>query len=178
MQLKPQDLLTCLKLAVVPSRTWTYPRIAGELHMSASEVNGAVRRALVAGLLVRGDSPDLKPEPMRSSLLEFLEHGVRYAFPVQIGGMTRGMPTAHSAPPLNRLLRGGEEPPLVWPDPRGEVRGQGLVPLYRTVPEAARDDAKLYELLALTDALREGRTRERKIAIQALADRLGHRASL
>ena len=47
------------------------------------------------------------------------------------------------------------------------------MPLYPTVPEAALRDEKLYELLALVDALRVGRVREREIAITALKNRFG-----
>ena len=36
----------------------------------------------------------------------------------------------------------------------------------------ARRDGRLYELLALLDALREGRNRERKIAIDELMKRI------
>jgi hypothetical protein len=45
------------------------------------------------------------------------------------------------------------------------------LPLYSSVPEAALRDTKLHELLALTDALRVGRAREREIAIFELNKR-------
>jgi hypothetical protein len=51
----------------------------------------------------------------------------------------------------------------VWPFPEGEHRGVTLEPLYKSAPAALRDPF-LYELLALIDALREGRVRERKLA--------------
>ena len=50
----------------------------------------------------------------------------------------------------------------------------GLGPLYRTVPAAALRDPILYELLALVDALRDGRARERQLAAQELIARLRH----
>lgn len=56
----------------------------------------------------------------------------------------------------------------MWPHPQGTVRGQGLVPLHPGVSYAVQLDAKLYELLALFDALRAGRARERGMAIQRL----------
>jgi hypothetical protein len=58
------------------------------------------------------------------------------------------------------------------PDPDGDVRGVGLEPLYRAVPKAVRKDPVLYELLALIDALRDGRARERQIAERELSTRL------
>ena len=65
----------------------------------------------------------------------------------------------------------GELPP-VWPDPEGTVRGEELRPLYRSAPAAARRDPALYELLALVDAVRAGRPRERKLAVAELEARL------
>jgi len=47
------------------------------------------------------------------------------------------------------------------------------LPLYPSVPEAANKDEKLYELLALADALRVGRAREKELAIVELKKRLG-----
>jgi len=45
--------------------------------------------------------------------------------------------------------------------------------LYKTVPKAALKDAKLYELLAIVDAIRDGKAREREIAVKELKARLG-----
>lgn len=52
----------------------------------------------------------------------------------------------------------------VWPDAAGEDWGAVITPLYPKVPTAARADARLYELLALTDVLCVGRPRERQLA--------------
>lgn len=101
------------------------------------------------------------------NLAEFAVHGARYAFPPERLGMTVGVPTSHSAPAFAGVFApGGDD--LVWPHPQGTVRGQGLVPLHPGVSYAVQLDAKLYELLALFDALRAGRARERGMAIQRL----------
>jgi hypothetical protein len=60
----------------------------------------------------------------------------------------------------------------VWPSADGQVRGSAFEPLHKTVPAAAAKDAVLYEILALVDALRDGRARERQIAERELAARL------
>jgi len=170
--LKPQDLFVCLALTDRGPGPWTYAELGEELGLSASEANKAVERAVAAGLLAPSTEPRGKPGPIRAALLEFLIHGVRHAFFAQPGRMVRGMPTAYSAPPLSEQLRGGDEPPLVWPDVKGEQRGQAVEPLYPSVPDAARRNPELYELLALTDALRCGRARERKLAVLELGKRL------
>ena len=44
--------------------------------------------------------------------------------------------------------------------------------LYKSVPKAAARDFKLYELLVLVDAIRDGRAREKKIAVNEIRIRL------
>jgi hypothetical protein len=48
--------------------------------------------------------------------------------------------------------------------------------LYAGAPAAARNDARLYELLALVDAVRLGRPRERRVATDLLETALGVKA--
>ena len=60
---------------------------------------------------------------------------LRYVFPAEPGPVYRGMPTAHSAPPLNALIRSTET--YVWPSAEGTARGESIVPLYPSVPDAA-----------------------------------------
>jgi len=167
MILKPQDIVILLKLVASGDRPWSYPSLALELSMSASEVHAGVKRAAKARLLAAG-----KGEPFRKALEEFLIHGVKYAYPPERGELTRGMPTAYAAPPLRNLIAQAEEPPPVWPYSKGQVRGYAFSPLYRSVPEAAAKDPKLYEILALVDAIRDGRARERELAVAELRARL------
>jgi DNA-binding Lrp family transcriptional regulator len=170
--LKPQDILVLLKLAVHDSKL-TYLELAHELGMSASEVHAAIRRAWKAGLLNISTY-----RPKRDALLEFLLHGLKYVFPAERGSSTRGMPTAYAAPPLAQhfvkepLVGVSYRPVPVWPDPQGEIRGDELKPLYRSVPKAARKDPELYELLVLVDAIRSGGAREQHLAKEELTKRL------
>lgn len=165
MSLKPHDLYICLKIVTMDEDTPSYGRLAGDVLMSPSQVHAAVGRAMAAGLL------DAERIPRRHALLEFILHGVRYAFYAKRGSVTRGVPTAHAAPPLVEEIAGDGLPP-VWPDPEGAVRGEAMEPLHRAVPQAVRSDRQLYELLALVDAMRIGRARERKLAEQHLRHRL------
>jgi len=169
MILKPQDLLVLLKLVAIGRGSWTYSVLANDLGMSPSEVHAAVKRALAARLAVEQSQTIA---PVVSALQEFLAHGVQYAFVPDRGEMTRGMPTAHAAAPLRDTLSPSNEPPPVWPDPEGEVRGLAFSPLYSSAPRAARRDETLYALLALVDAVRGGRARERKLALRMLDERL------
>jgi hypothetical protein len=167
MVLKSQDVFIMLKLVVRDSSEWSYPALSHELFMSASEVHAGVKRAVAAKLM------DMHRKiPIKSNLLEFLIHGVKYAYPPDRGGITRGMPTSYAAQPLKEFITQPEEPLPVWPDPEGQVRGYEFSPLFSSVPQACKVDPELYELLALVDAIRDGRARERKIAIKEIQSRI------
>jgi hypothetical protein len=56
----------------------------------------------------------------------------------------------------------------VWPDPEGNVRGQAIEPLSKSVIKAVKEDKLLYQLLSLIEVVRVGKTRELKIAINEL----------
>jgi hypothetical protein len=99
-----------------------------------------------------------------AALEEFLVHGLKYVFPAERGEMSRGVPTSYGAAPLRKMIAPTDEPIPVWPYPDGTHRGVSFAPLYKTAPAAALRDASFYELLALADALRDGRVRERKMA--------------
>jgi hypothetical protein len=168
MNLKPQDIYILLKLVALGESPWSYASVAGELFMSASEVHAGIKRAVVARLIHPQGG-----KPLKKSLEEFLIHGVKYAFPPDRGGLTRGVPTGYAAPPLKDIISQPNEPPPVWPDPDGDTRGYEFSPLYKTIPKAALRDKMLYELLAIVDAIRDGRAREREIAVKELKVRLG-----
>lgn len=170
MILKPQDVVVLLKLVALGQQAWTFQRLAIELSISQSEVHSGVRRVVAARLMT--DATSASGRPVRAALLEFLVHGVKYAYPPERGEITRGVPTGYAAPPLSKVIVGSSDPPPVWPYAEGNVRGYAFAPLYRTVPQAALRDAALYELLALVDAIRDGRARERRLAADALEARL------
>ena len=168
MTSKSQDVVVLLKW-LCHSGPGTYATLARELGMSVGEVHGATQRAADAGLFdLEGKRPRLQ------ALKEYLVHGVKYAFPAQRGAPTRGMPTSFAASPLKEHFAsaGAKDLPPVWPDAEGKIRGYALEPLFPSVPFAARHDPRLYELLALVDALREGRARERQFAAAELGRRL------
>ena len=169
MVLKPQDVIVALKLCQYGGKRPPISQIAAELFMSASEVHAAIKRAQAAHLL---HGPEMQGRPNSKTLEEFLVHGLKYAFPPHHGGLTRGLATSYAAEPLCRYISLGNEPPPVWPSADGTVRGVALEPLYPSVPRAAKHDACLYEMLALVDAIRDGRARERKLAEKELVARL------
>ena len=169
MILKPQDVLILLKLVALDGQPWRQIQLASELGFSQGEVSSGLKRAMAARLLVH-DGEHVRPA--QSLLLEFLLHGVPYVFIPDRGALTRGMPTAEAAPVFSGLLMPGDDPPPVWPDPDGTIRGESFSPLYPSAPSAARRDAVLYDLLALVDGLRGGKARVRSFARKELKKRL------
>jgi hypothetical protein len=165
-QMKPQDIVILLKIVAIGNDNWQQKPLADSLGMSQSEVSQSVARSQYAGLLYGNGK-----QVMKSVLLEFLQFGLSYVFPQKPGPMVRGIATAHSALPLSQQIDSAEN--YVWPYAKGNQRGHGIVPLYPSVPEAALKDPTLYELLALTDAMRVGKARERTLAILELKKRIG-----
>lgn len=173
MLLKPQDLVVALKLAVSAAPT-SYAALASSLGLNASEVHNAVQRAVHAQLLVdAGDFMAAKNSKLvnidvhKANLLEFVVHGAKYAFPADKISVTVGVPTSHSAPVFQGVFAPGSDD-WVWPYALGSCKGIGIEPLHPCVPGAALADDQLYAALALLDALRVGRARERAMALTML----------
>lgn len=158
--LKPQDVFICLKLCLLENESWIYEDLAASLGMSASEVHKGLKRANQAGL-VEGRTVN------REALMAFLRSGVQYAFYVERGRQTVGLATGIAARPSKAAPPTDENIP-VWPSKKGGSRGYALKPLYRSAPVASEKDLKLYELLALVDAIRDGKAREKSFAIEVL----------
>lgn len=159
--MRPQDIAVLLKIIALGGQPWQGKQLAESLFISPSEVSESLQRSQFAGLLDVG-----KKGVHRQAFFDFLIHGFRFVFPVRPGHLTRGIPTAHSAEPLASLVKSVE--PVVWPFAEGTVRGQAVEPIYPNVVLAASKDPLLHELLALVDALRIGRARERELALKAL----------
>jgi len=159
--MRPQDVVILLKIAAKGNKSWMMKDLSNELEISASEVSESLNRSMLANLLSHN-----KKTLMKSALLDFLEHGLKYVYPQKPGALVRGMATSHSAEPLNKTIQSDEN--YVWPFAQGNLRGQAIEPLHSSVPKACLKDNVLYGLLALTDALRVGKIREQKIAITEL----------
>lgn len=177
MLLKPLDVVVAVKAAVREEPHWTIAQLANELGMDKAQVFRAARQAATSRLLLADRSgPNPVYAPHRAALLELLIHGVKYmAIPAR-GRIVRGVPTAHAAPILAKeLARRDDDVIPVWPTPDGSVRGESFEPLHRCVPGAAALDPRFYDAMALVDAIRDGRARERNIAAKKLKEVIGAR---
>ncbi|WNJ20937.1 hypothetical protein [Pontibacter sp. G13] len=163
--MRPQDILVLLKINLMEDQKWTQIDLAQALFMSQSEISASLKRSTYSKLLYEKGRKVQRP-----LLMKFIQYGLPFSFPQQPGPVLRGIPTAHSAPPLKEEIL--SDTVYVWPSSKGKVRGQSIQPLYPSVGEAILVDQQLYELLALIDAVRIGRARERNLALDILNQRL------
>lgn len=165
LMLKAHDIYILLAIAPNHSSEWTYDTLSAELGIAKSEAYRSLQRSASSHLFA--------PEPRRvriAALLEFISHGIRYAFAVEPGATVRGVPTAWSAPGLEDSLVDDPLDRYVWPHPEGTMRGRSVAPLHRAAVERAREDVGLHRRLALCDAIRLGGARERGLASRLLAE--------
>lgn len=163
--MRPHDIAILLKIAAKKEMPWQMKDLAIELGISSSEISESLNRSTIAGLIAKD-----KRKLMVLAILDFLEKGLRYVYPQHPGAKVRGLPTAHAAPPLSNEITSSES--YVWPYSKGTVRGESIEPLHPKLPEACLKDPFFYELMALCDALRVGKVREKTLAIQELRNRL------
>jgi hypothetical protein len=161
-----QDVALLLKLAIQNDPQVPSKNLAESLFISPSEVSKSLKRSAASGIVHIANG---EKRVNRSALIEFLSHGFKYVFPPAKGSLVRGVPTSASAEPLKSRFLDDGEPPEVWPYIEGKVRGIAFAPLYKGAPKAALRDPKIYAMLALCDAIRGGRTRERNLAIELLS---------
>ncbi len=145
--------------------SWNQMYLAKSLFLSQSEISESLRRSVYARLLQNKGK-----EVARQPFMDLLQYGVPYIFPQQPGAEVRGIPTAHSAEPLAGLISSNEN--YVWPYAKGHLRGYSILPFYPSVVQAVELDAPLYECLALIDAVRVGRARERNVALELLKTKI------
>ena len=181
IMLKPQDIVILLKILASLTQSkdqvgeLTQKKLATYLCMSISEIHAGIKRLILARLIAPVSRQHKKILlPLKVTCEEFLISAVKYFIPVQLGSCTRGIATSYAAPILAKHIVAGNDPIPVWPDAEGDRRGMALEPLYRSVPRSLRQfpDPIFYELLALIDAIRSGRARERNLAMQFLKEKL------
>lgn len=162
--IKSQDIVILAALMRKGADAWTFAQIAQVSGVSVSEAHAGVLRLQKASLL------DECKRIVKSHALEFLVHGLKYAFPAECPGrMVKGLPTAYAAPvAADEFASSGAVP--VWQTDKGTVYGRAVEPLYPTVPDVAMRNPELYARLAVFDMIRGGRLRERKFAEDRLKE--------
>ena len=180
--MKSQDIVILLKLVSledqirqdslaepVGSDPFALRSLEGTLGISKTEIGASLRRSIAATLAIESS---VRPKVNRRNLTEFVQHGLKYVFPAKPGAPQRGVATSFAAPMLQGQLVSSGADIYVWPHAEGSQRGSSITPLFKSVPEAALKYERLYELLALVDAIRLGNQREANLARDRFADRI------
>ena len=161
--LSSMDLLVAMKLAVGGAEA-SVRSLELDLGLSKSAVANSLHHLAELGLVKNAR----RSHRINKLLLrDCLEHGIRWIAPARVGDYELGLPTAHAAEPLKGKLTGDEDV-LVIPLPHGPVRGRSVSPLHPLAPRVAERDPNFHRLLAVVDALRIGRARDRQIAATEL----------
>ncbi|MEO8227829.1 MAG: hypothetical protein ABI637_10365, partial [Gemmatimonadota bacterium] len=151
--LRPSDIAVALQLTL--SRERSYGPLSCSVGISVGETHNAVRR-LFRSRLASG----LPAVIERTTLIDFLVHGVPCAYPANLGAETWGVPTAEFP----------DGSPFVWPSICGKVWGRAITPLYPAAPALVASNPRLYEALVLVDCIRVGDTAERQRAAAVLRE--------
>ena len=159
--LKPQDVLVACRLVLPGGAEMTQKQLAAALCLSPSTVFAALQN-LRRARLVAGQSTTATAA--RARFFDFLVHGVPVVFLPVKTEVVRGIATGIYSPAFRNRFAGDHDVLTVWPYPRGRDTGEGLVPLYPSVPLACSRDPALYQLVAAIDVLRVGRAREKEAA--------------
>lgn len=173
--LKPQDVLVVCKLFSLGDAGFTYAGLALALDISVSEMHDSMKRCRAAQLVITVRNEEIVSKRHFCDLLTIAVPRIFFAVR---GGIEKGMPTSTTQSNIARDFEafdpteGKNQVPVVWPDPKGTVRGESLLPLYATAPEASRKDPVLYDLLALADVMRVGDFRSKKRATELLEKKI------
>lgn len=168
--LKPQDVLVACQLAILGDKIPTQSLLGETLRLSPSTVFESVK-SLRKAKLVLSSGKDLKVDIKR--LLLFLVHGVPVVFYPQKTEIVRGTATGIYSSNFRSRFASEKDVPMVWPYARGKETGEGLRPLYPSIPMACANNPALYNVMTTIDILRTGKVREREAAVSYLERLLG-----
>jgi hypothetical protein len=163
--MRPQDIVILLKIVVLGNKEWQFQDLSRSLYISSAEVSESLNRSSFSGLIDTN-----RKKVARIAFTEFLKYGLPYVFPQTPGPLSRGMATSHGHPLLKKHIVSSSS--YVWPDFEGMDYGQAIEPLYPNQVKAAKEDEKLYEALAMLDAIRVGKVREKKFAFDYFSNLL------
>jgi hypothetical protein len=162
--LGPTDIYILAGALANDREALTLRGLAAELYVDHTLVHRALKRAETVGLY-RTSSKQVN----RANFEDLMTHAGRFIAPARLGELTRGVPAAWAAEPISQIIReSGQEPPPVWPDAQGPVRGQALQPLHPAAVRASQQSPALGNLLSIIDSLRAGDVRVRKVAAEEL----------
>lgn len=156
--IKPQDLAVSTLFAAYPNESWPYAKLAAKLHISVSESHSSVQRCLAAGFLYKLDGKIRLNAIVYS---RFIEHGLPYIWPIEIGPVRNGLYAAYSAPALQKIFAPSDLPEnnLLWPLDNGPDYASSIEAIHPSIPKISAEDPLLYVWFAWMEVFRLRRPR-------------------
>lgn len=164
--IKPQDIAILAKLislthmkhhkdSKMSKVVLSQDQLAKQLHISQGEIAKGLSRLRKSKLIFNTDVnvPAAK---------EFLIHGFKFVFPMEVGRIGVGVATGSSNEYFKSSFFDNEEA-LVWPHAKGKQRGQIITPLYPGLAEGVLVDNNFYVLMSALEMLRSENKRVIKI---------------
>ncbi len=99
--------------------------LENETGISKSQVSLSLKRCEEVALL-RQDRRTGLPKVNETGLTELVVYGLKYCFPAKPAEVTRGIATSFAAPVLKGKLFTSGDLPWVWPDAKGNTKGQAI----------------------------------------------------
>lgn len=162
--LKQQDIVILAKL--VTDTNWqTQKVIAESIMLSQAEVSHALKTLDSVGLI------NLENKKINKIAIgEFIEHAIKYFYPIEKKGMGRGLAIGPSHSYFKNKVQ-SEDYNYVWPDADGESKGVIVVPLISNLSQSVKADAKLLLFLNVIEIFRGlGGVRHIQVAQKALKE--------
>jgi hypothetical protein len=126
MIIKSQEIIILAKLlARLGDENWSQNSIAFELYLRPYQINSALKRLVIAGLITTCQPPG-KPQTITQACKEFFIHGLKYVFPAKLGEIVRVIRTSYAASSFKGETPLGSDAIPVWPYGEGEERGAAL----------------------------------------------------
>jgi hypothetical protein len=160
--LKPQDIFAAAALALAGGKHSSHAELAVMLHISPSTVYESLKRLRQAKLTAPSDDGAVV---VKNRFLEFLVYAVpTLYFPKKIE-VVRGLPTAMWSPQFRgKGTSEGKDIISVWPYSKGKELGEGLIPIYPTIPLACSQNMELYQFMGAIEVLRIGKSKDKDAA--------------
>jgi DNA-binding Lrp family transcriptional regulator len=162
--LKQQDII--ILGILITGKDWPSQReIADSISLSQAEVSHAFKTLESVGLI------NLEKKTLNKlAIAEFIEHAIKYFYPIEKKGMGRGLAVGPSYPYFKSKVQ-SEEYNYVWPDSAGETKGVIIVPLLANLAQSVKGNEKLLVFLNTVEIFRGlGGVRHMQVAQKALKE--------
>jgi DNA-binding Lrp family transcriptional regulator len=145
--LKQQDIIILGKL--ITDKQWpTQKEIAESIMLSQAEISHALKTLDGVGLINLG-----MKKVNKLAVAEFIEHAVKYLYPIEKKGMGRGLAIGPSYSYFKNKVQ-SEDYNYVWPDSEGITKGVIVVPLLPNLSQSVKENEKLLLFLNIVEIFR------------------------